>query len=77
MWCRVARAQADERLLVTMWPLYIIQSHLPLDINVSAPLSVTKAYECRQNLAQISFKLVIALTNRFQNREMCADLLHN
>nr|XP_049694087.1 intermembrane lipid transfer protein VPS13B isoform X1 [Helicoverpa armigera]XP_049694095.1 intermembrane lipid transfer protein VPS13B isoform X1 [Helicoverpa armigera] len=40
IWCRVVRGRADGRILATLWPLYILHSHLPLDTDV---LIVTEA----------------------------------
>ncbi|CAH0578321.1 unnamed protein product [Chrysodeixis includens] len=34
VWCRVVRARSDGRILATMWPLYVLHSHLPLDTDV-------------------------------------------
>ncbi|XP_060809400.1 uncharacterized protein LOC106130565 isoform X3 [Amyelois transitella] len=31
VWCRVTRARSDGRVLATVWPLYVLHSHLPLD----------------------------------------------
>ncbi|KAJ0183610.1 hypothetical protein K1T71_000033 [Dendrolimus kikuchii] len=34
VWCRVVRGRIDGRILSTVWPLYVLHSHLPLDIDV-------------------------------------------
>ncbi|XP_075990406.1 vacuolar protein sorting 13B isoform X2 [Anticarsia gemmatalis] len=34
VWCRVVRARSDGRILATVWPLYVLHSHLPLDTDV-------------------------------------------
>ncbi|KAJ8737284.1 hypothetical protein PYW07_000555 [Mythimna separata] len=34
VWCRVVRGRTDGRILATMWPLYVLHSHLPLDTDV-------------------------------------------
>ncbi|KAL4717819.1 hypothetical protein ACJJTC_000968 [Scirpophaga incertulas] len=34
VWCRVVRARNDGRVLATVWPLYVLYSHLPLDTDV-------------------------------------------
>lgn len=35
VWCRVVRGRSDGRILATIWPLYVLHSHLPLDTEVS------------------------------------------
>ncbi|XP_049885072.1 intermembrane lipid transfer protein VPS13B isoform X3 [Pectinophora gossypiella] len=34
VWCRVVRARADGRIFASIWPLYVLQSHLTLDTDV-------------------------------------------
>ncbi|XP_022832298.1 uncharacterized protein LOC111360569 [Spodoptera litura] len=34
VWCRVVRGRNDGRILATVWPLYVLHSHLPLDTEV-------------------------------------------
>lgn len=34
VWCRVVRARSDGRFVATFWPLYVLTSELPLDMNV-------------------------------------------
>ncbi|XP_037868646.1 uncharacterized protein LOC101746464 isoform X2 [Bombyx mori] len=34
VWCRVVKARSDGRILATVWPLYVLKSHLPLDTDV-------------------------------------------
>ncbi|KAF9800723.1 hypothetical protein SFRURICE_015377 [Spodoptera frugiperda] len=34
VWCRVVRGRSDGRILATVWPLYVLHSHLPLDTEV-------------------------------------------
>ncbi|CAH2226738.1 jg28021, partial [Pararge aegeria aegeria] len=35
VWCRVNRARVDRRIIATVWPFYLLRSHLPLDADVS------------------------------------------
>ncbi|CAH2103450.1 unnamed protein product [Euphydryas editha] len=34
VWCRVVRARSDGRIIATIWPFYVLRSHLPLDVDV-------------------------------------------
>ncbi|XP_026331803.1 uncharacterized protein LOC113239151 isoform X1 [Hyposmocoma kahamanoa] len=34
VWCRVNRARSDGRILASIWPLYVLRSHLPLDTDI-------------------------------------------
>ncbi|XP_045489894.1 vacuolar protein sorting-associated protein 13B isoform X1 [Pieris rapae] len=35
VWCRVVRGRSDGRFIATFWPLYMLTSELPLDMNVT------------------------------------------
>ncbi|XP_028176967.1 uncharacterized protein LOC114364842 [Ostrinia furnacalis] len=45
VWCRVVRARSDGRILATIWPLYVLHSHLTLDTDVLIVTEATVSYQ--------------------------------
>ncbi|KAL0902781.1 hypothetical protein ABMA27_000580 [Loxostege sticticalis] len=43
VWCRVVRARSEGRLLATVWPLYVLHSHLSLDTDVLIKTEATQS----------------------------------
>ncbi|XP_038216589.1 uncharacterized protein LOC119835687 [Zerene cesonia] len=43
VWCRVVRARSDGRIVATIWPFYVLTSHLPLDTDVLISTELSQA----------------------------------
>ncbi|CAG4977886.1 unnamed protein product [Colias eurytheme] len=43
VWCRVVRARSDGRIVATIWPFYVLTSHLPLDTDVLISSELSQA----------------------------------